>query len=103
MCAPYQYQIVTIMNYFVSTNEDNVMIFSEKPFELRTIAEWITMCGIDANEVYEVKDEECQYYIYSPVWVTDDEKRNNVLTKVNKWRESQTKEQLDAIYKKLCV
>lgn len=89
------------MNYFIASDEDNVMVFTEERLGCLTIAAFAESCGVRVNDVCEVKDEECQYYCYSPVWLEDERKREIARQRASKWIDSQSEKQISAFCKRL--
>lgn len=61
------------MNIFINfeTGGGVMMFFENKILSPRTVERWAKKNFPDAVEAYEVKDEELQYYIYEPLWMTD--------------------------------
>lgn len=89
------------MNYFIASDEDNVMVFTETALGCLTIAAFAESCGVCVNDVCEVKDEECQYYCYSPVWLEDERKVEIAKKRAKKWIDEQSEEQISAFCKRI--
>ena len=49
-------------------NGEDVMIFTDK-LTPEQVEDKLTSQGQSFGEIYEVKDEEVQYYIYEPCWI----------------------------------
>ena len=88
------------MNYYIS-NDEGIMVFTEKPLSELTVAAFAKSCGVEVDDVCEVRDDEVQYYVYSPVWIMSDEQYNNVIKHANKWIDAQTDEQISKFCKSL--
>jgi len=61
------------MNIFINfeTGSGVMMFFENKVLSPQQVETWAKAHFPDAVEAYEVKDEELQYYIYEPMWMTD--------------------------------
>lgn len=88
------------MNYYIS-NEEGIMVFTEKPLSELTVAAFAMSCGVEVDDVCEVTDDEVRFYVYSPVWVMSDEQYQNIVKRADKWIESQTDEQISKFCKRL--
>lgn len=76
------------MNIFINfeTGGGVMMFFENKILLPRTVEYWAKQHFPDVIEAYEVKDEELQYYIYEPVYMTD-EKVDKILKGLKAERE----------------
>jgi len=61
------------MNIFINfeTGEGVMMFFENKVLSPTMVEQWAKANFPDVLEAYEVKDEELQYYLYEPMWMTD--------------------------------
>jgi len=61
------------MNIFINfeTGEGVMMFFENKVLSPTMVEKWAKLNWPDVLEAYEVKDEELQYYLYEPMWMTD--------------------------------
>jgi len=61
------------MNIFINfeTGEGVMMFFENKVLSPTTVERWAKLNWPDVSEAYEVRDDELQYYIYEPMWMTD--------------------------------
>jgi len=61
------------MNIFINfeTGSGVMMFFENKTLLPSTVELWAKANFPDAVEAYEVRDDELQYYIYEPMWMTD--------------------------------
>lgn len=50
---------------------ENVLIMTEKQLSALTVAFALTQKKQTFDEVYSIKDEERQYYIFDPLWMED--------------------------------
>lgn len=58
-------------NYMVTTDDENVVVFCEDDLDLglANVEAWARKAGLPVTDAYEVRDDELQYYLYSPLWV----------------------------------
>lgn len=59
------------MNIFVSNADDTgegVMIFTDK-WTLQQVIDRLDKAGFYYDDIYEVKSEDVQYFIYEPLWI----------------------------------
>lgn len=61
------------MNIFINfeTGSGVMMFFENRTLTPRQVETWAKSNFPDAVEAYEVRDDELQYYIYEPMWMTD--------------------------------
>jgi len=61
------------MNIFINfeTGSGVMMFFENKVLSPQQVETWAKANFPDAVEAYEVRDDELQYYIYEPMWMTD--------------------------------
>lgn len=50
---------------------ENVLIMTEQPLSATTVAFALAHKQQTFTEVYPIKEEERQYYIFDPLWMTD--------------------------------
>lgn len=64
---------IIAMNIFIKfeTGEGVMMFFENKTLTPQQVEEWAKAHFPDVIEAYEVRDDELQYYIYEPLWMTD--------------------------------
>ncbi len=60
---------ILVTNY--NGSGENVLIMTEKPLSALTVAFALTQKKQTFDEVYPIKDEERQYYIFDPLWMED--------------------------------
>jgi len=62
------------MNIFINfeTGEGVMMFFENKVLSPLMVELWAKANFPDVLEAYEVKDDELQFYIYEPMWMTDE-------------------------------
>lgn len=75
------------MNIFINfeTGTGVMMFFENKTLTPNEAETWAKANFLDVVEAYAVKDEELQYYIYEPLWMTDT-KVDKVLNDLKKER-----------------
>ena len=87
-------------NILLTTDSENILVFCDDDCELdcKTMAAWALFDNIPINEVYEIKEEETQYYYYSPVWIRSTEKiYQSVKDKAKQWFENASETELNRL------
>ena len=64
-----------LVTNFNNTGED-VMVFTEEPMSSVTLGMALAYKDQTFCEIYPVKDEEVQFYIYDPLWLTKETAAN---------------------------
>ena len=57
---------------------ENQVLFTET-FTVEEVTKRLDKKGIDYTEIYEVPDNELQYYLYEPNWLEKKEKQNETI------------------------
>ena len=56
----------------VNNSGDSVCLFIEEEISADVVRRGFLALGYSVGDVYELRDEELQYYVYEPLWLTAD-------------------------------
>lgn len=64
--------MVNIMLSNVNNSGDSACLFIEEEISADVVRRGFLSLGLSLGDVFELRDEELQYYIYEPLWLSAD-------------------------------